>query len=131
MIPEVENDLLTLEVETQPSLTYALDIEHGRIRGIVDKRESVKQAIYLILHTERYAHLIYSWNYGVELAALIGQPKEYALPEIKRRIKEALLQDDRITAVDGFVFGESEKKSVHITFMAHSIFGTFEVEDDV
>ena len=86
MIPKVEDDLLTLEVETQPSLTYALDIEHGRIRGMVDELESLRQAIYLILSTERYAYLIYSWNYGVELVELIGQPKEYALPEIKRCI---------------------------------------------
>lgn len=78
MIPKVDNDLLTLEVETQPSLTYALDIEHRRIRGMVDELESLRQAIYLILSTERYAYLIYSWNYGVELVELIGQPKEYA-----------------------------------------------------
>ena len=51
MIPKVDNDLLTLEVETQPSLTYALDIEHGRIRGMVDELESLRQAIYLILST--------------------------------------------------------------------------------
>ena len=55
MIPKVDNDLLTLEVETQPSLTYALDIEHGHIRGMVDELESLRQAIYLILSTERYA----------------------------------------------------------------------------
>ena len=130
MIPKVDNDLLTLEVETQPSLTYALDIEHRRIRGMVDELESLRQAIYLILSTERYAYLIYSWNYGVELVELIGQPKEYALPEIKRCITEALLQDDRITAVDGFEF-ETEKKTVHVTFTVHSIFGDLEVETDV
>ena len=130
MIPKVDNDLLTLEVETQSSLTYALDIEHGRIRGMVDELESLRQAIYLILSTERYAYLIYSWNYGVELVELIGQPKEYALPEIKRCITEALLQDDRITAVDGFEF-ETGKKTVHVTFTAHSIFGDLEVETDV
>lgn len=130
MIPKVDNDLLTLEVETQPSLTYALDIEHGHIRGMVDELESLRQAIYLILSTERYAYLIYSWNYGVELVELIGQPKEYALPEIKRCITEALLQDDRITAVDGFEF-ETEKKTVHVTFTVHSIFGDLEVETDV
>ena len=127
---KVEDDLLTLEVETQPSLTYALDIEHGRIRGMVDELESLRQAIYLILSTERYAYLIYSWNYGVELVELIGQPKEYALPEIKRCITEALLQDDRITAVDGFEF-ETGKKTVHVTFTVHSIFGDLEVETDV
>lgn len=130
MIPKVEDDLLTLEVETQPSLTYALDIEHGCIRGMVDELESLRQAIYLILSTERYAYLIYSWNYGVELVELIGQPKEYALPEIKRCITEALLQDDRITAVDGFEF-ETGKKTVHVTFIVHSIFGDLEVETDV
>lgn len=130
MIPKVDNDLLTLEVETQPSLTYALDIEHGRIRGMVDELESLRQAIYLILSTERYTYLIYSWNYGVELVELIGQPKEYALPEIKRCITEALLQDDRITAVDGFEF-ETGKKTVHVAFTVHSIFGDLEVETDV
>ena len=97
---------------------------------MVDELESLRQAIYLILSTERYAHLIYSWNYGVELVELIGQPKEYALPEIKRCITEALLQDDRITAVDGFEF-ETGKKTVHVIFTVHSIFGDLEVETDV
>lgn len=130
MIPQVDNDLLTLEVETQPSLTYALDIEHNRIRGKVDTIESLRQAIYLILNTERYEYLIYSWNYGVELRELIGKPKEYALPEIKRCITEALLQDDRITAVDGFEF-ETGKKTVRVTFTAHTIFGDIESEVEI
>lgn len=130
MIPKVDNDLLTLEVETQPSLTYALDIEHDRIRGRVDEIEAVKQAIYLILNIERYDYLIYSWNYGVELKDLIGQPKDFVLPEIKRRITEALLQDDRITAVDGFEF-ETGRRSVHVTFTAHTIFGDTEIETEV
>lgn len=130
MIPVVDNDLLTLEVETQPSLTYALDIEHDRIRGHVDTLESVRQAIYLILSIERYDYLIYSWNYGVELIDLIGQPKEFALPELKRRISEALLQDDRITAVDGFKF-ETGRKSIHVTFTAHTIFGDTDIETEV
>lgn len=130
MIPKVDNDLLTLDVEAQPSLTYALDIEHGRIRGMVDEIESLRQAIYLILSTERYAYLIYSWNYGAELVELIGQPKEYTLSEIKRRITEALLQDDRIISVDGFDF-KTQKKTVHVAFTVHSIFGDLEVETNV
>ena len=130
MIPTTDNDLLTLEVETQPSLTYALDIESGRIRGTADGAEALKQAIYLILSTERYEYLIYSWNYGVELKELIGQEKEYVFSEIKRCITEALLQDDRISAVDGFDF-ETGKKSVHVTFTAHTIYGEMEVETDV
>lgn len=130
MIPQVDNDLLNLETETQPSLTYALDIESGRIRGKVDRMEALRQAVYLILSTERYDWLIYSWNYGREFRELIGQPKEFALPEIKRSISEALLQDDRITAVDGFEFSAG-KKAVHVAFIVHSIFGDMEVETDV
>lgn len=130
MIPKVNSDLLTLDIQTQPSLTYALDIEHNRIRGEVDNLESLRQAVYLILNTERYAYLIYSWNYGVEFKELIGRPKEYVLSEIKRCITEALLQDDRITAVDGFAFGVG-KKTVHVTFTVHTIFGDIESEVEI
>ena len=130
MIPVVDDELLTLEDETQPSLTYALDAENGRIRGKVDGLEAVKQAVYLALSTERFAHLIYSWNYGAELDGFIGQPKEYILSEIKRRISDALLQDDRIAAVDNFEF-ETIKNAVHVTFTVHSVFGETEVTTDV
>lgn len=130
MIPNTDNSLLTLEVEAQPSLTYALDVENNRARGTADGMEAVKQAIYLILNVERYDCLIYSWNYGVELKGLIGQPKDFVLPEIKRRITEALLQDDRITAIDGFEF-ETGRRSVHVTFTAHTIFGDTEIETEV
>lgn len=130
MIPQVDTELLNLETETQPSLTYALDLESGRIRGKVDRLEALRQAVYLILSTERYDWLIYSWNYGCEFKELIGQPKEFVLPELKRCISEALLQDDRITAVDGFEFTMG-KDTVHVAFTVRSIFGDLEVETDV
>lgn len=130
MIPVVDDELLTLEDETQPSMTYTLDAENGRIRGKVDGLEAVKQAVYLALSTERFAYLIYSWNYGAELDGFIGQPKEYVLSEIKRRISDALLQDDRITAVDDFKF-QTIKNAVHVTFTVHSVFGETEVTTDV
>lgn len=130
MIPQTENDLLTLESEAQPSLTYALDVKNNRIRGKVDERAALEQAIYLILGTERYEHVIYSWNYGREFQNLIGEPKEYALPEIKRCITEALLQDDRILSVDSFNFSQ-EKKSIHVEFIAHTIYGDMEVQTNV
>ena len=130
MIPQVDTELLNLETETQPSLTYALDLESGRIRGKVDRLEALRQAVHLILSTERYDWLIYSWNYGREFKELIGQPKEFVLPELKRCISEALLQDDRITAVDSFEFTMG-KDTVHAAFTVRSIFGDLEVETDV
>lgn len=131
-LPRTGDDLNLIEfaMEQQPSLTYALDIERGRLRGTTDGAEALKQAIYLILSTERYDHIIYSWNYGVELKDLIGQEKEYALSEIKRCIAEALLQDERITALDSFDFN-TDKKYVHVTFTAHTIYGELEVKTDV
>lgn len=130
MIPTTDTDLLTLEIEQQPGLTYALDIENNRIRGTVDGLDSVRQAVYLMLNTERYRYLIHSWNYGVELQNLIGQDPSYAYPEIKRCIQEALLQDDRITAVDDFEF-ESRGKKVRVTFTVHSIYGNTKTEVEI
>ncbi len=131
MIP-VNNELalVDVEMETQPSLTYAFDIEADRIRGTTDEQEAMRQAIYLMLNTERYQYSIFSWNYGIELEHLIGQPIALVLPEIERCITEALLQDDRITGVDEFDF-ETEGKTVHCTFRVTTIFGEIKAEKEV
>ena len=50
---------------------------------MTDKREALRQAVYLILNVERYAYPIYSRNYGSELVDLIGQPEQVQL--MKRR----------------------------------------------
>lgn len=130
MIPQAQNSLLTIGVKTHPSLTHAMDIEGRRIRGTVDGLESMRQAVYLILSTERYAYPIYSHNYGVELADLIGQPEDYIMSEVKRRITEALTQDDRIESVDGWVF-ETAKKHIIVIFTVHTVFGDIETEKEV
>lgn len=115
-------DLVAFAVAEQPGYTYKLDTDYQKMTGMTDKQEAIRQAIYLILSVERYAYPIYSRNYGVELADLIGCPKDYAMSEIKRRIIEALEQDDRITGVDKWEF-EAGRNSVHVTFVAHTIYG--------
>lgn len=130
MIPSTDTDLVTLEVTTQPTRTYAFDAESGRIRGTVSGLAAMEQAIYLILNTERYKHMIYSWNYGVELVELIGQPKSYAMPELKRYIEEALTQDDRISSVDSFEF-TATRKTLQATFTVHTTFGDIETEVEI
>lgn len=132
MIPkveiEVESDFYLSSEET--SKTYRLDIANDRMLNSLDGLEAVKQAIYLILNTERYRHEIYSWNYGVELDELIGKPTSYVLPEIKRRVTEALMQDDRISSVDAFVF-ESAKNKVYATFTVRTIYGAIDSRKEV
>lgn len=114
---------------TQPNKTYKMMIDTDRIQGtIADDLEAVKQAIYKIINTERYKFLIYSWNYGIELEDLFGKPIPYVLPEIPRRIKEALTQDDRIKDVLGFDLTYNRKGDVLAKFTVVTIYGNLEIE---
>lgn len=129
MIPSA-NTILTAElnVVTMPSKQHRMDLDRNRILGTCDSLEAVKQSIFKILNTERYEYLIYSWNYGIELKDLFGQPPMLVCPELERRVKEALLQDDRITTVDEFEFDTSQNGVVSVTFTVHTIFGDVEEE---
>ena len=134
MIPRVndDNDGLDIEFEEerQPSKTYKLDLVRKRIVGYVDGREAVEQAIYKALSTERYDHLIYTWNYGAEIAKLFGKPIPYVYSELKRLITEALTHDDRIESVDAFLFS-NKKNKVSVSFTAHTIEGEIEAQTEV
>ena len=132
MIPS-GNTLLTteLEVKTLPSLNYAMNFELNRIVGKVDGLEAMRQVIYKILNTERYQYLIYSWNYGIELADLFGMPVDYCCAEIERRVVEALEADDRIDSVEDFEFEFPKPHVVTVTFTVNTIFGQTEIETEV
>lgn len=123
-------DLVSFQIATQPGRTHKLDIDRQQVRGMTDERDAVLQAVYLILNVERYAYPIYSRNYGVELSSLIGKSKDYAMSEIKRRITEALMQDDRITSLSGWKF-ETGRKSVHVQFTVHTIYGDTDAEKEM
>ena len=126
---EEDNSVVNdFEYATQPAYTYKLNIESERVAGYVDELEAYKQAVYKILNTERYEHIIYSWNYGIELKELFGQPIPYVIPELERRITEAVMTDDRTESVSNFEFDTSKKRTVHVTFTVHTIFGDIEEE---
>ena len=115
MIPNIsllQEEITDIDHSNQ---TYKIDLNSNRIDGFIDDLAAVKQAIYLILSTERYEHNIYSWDYGVELIDLYGKPLPYVMSELKRRITEALTQDDRIENVIDFEFDKQGKK-LHVTF---------------
>lgn len=123
----ISNDF---EVVEEPSYTYRMVLpetedELTKFRGKTDELEAVQQAVYKILNTERYTYPIYSWNYGIELRDLFGQPIPWVYPELERRITEALIWDDRVTSVTEFEF-ESVKNEVHAKFTVNTIFGSFE-----
>jgi hypothetical protein len=132
MIPSTTGFLdQDFEIETQPSKTYKMNLEGNTTRGYTDGLEAMKQVIFKILNTERYAYVMYSWNYGIETMDLYGEPVSYVCPELERRITEALMQDDRIEGVSDFDFDLSTKGVVHVSFVVNTIFGDVQEERTV
>lgn len=132
MLPSVDRALTTtLEVAVGGSKNYKMYVEEEIVHGYREDLEAMQQVVYKILNTQRYQYIIYSWNYGVELADLFGEPISYVCPELERRIKEALIQDDRITSVDSFSFEILEKRKVCASFTVHTIFGDIKAERQV
>lgn len=128
MVPQSDYDITNLSVSEMPSKTFSLS--GNKVIGTVDGLEAIKQSIYMALSVERYEHLIYSWDYGVEFEDLFGKNPSYVYPALKSRIEEALLQDDRILRVDEFNF-VSNKGSVTAKFMVHTVYGDIEQEKEV
>lgn len=133
MIPSVDDDVFLTELEDEetPNKNYMMNIDKTRVSGYCDELLAVQQSIYKILSTERYQHIIYSWNYGIQLEDLFGQPIDYCCSELQRRITEAVEWDDRVESCDSFKFDTSQRHIIAVTFTAHTIFGDIEIEKAV
>lgn len=131
MIPKLNSVNVTqVENSAMPNKNYKMDIEKEEIFGYVDNFSAMEQVIYKILNTERYQYIIYSWNYGIELKDLFGKPTTYVIAELERRIKEALVQDDRINNVTDYVFEVINKTKIFANFTVITIFGGIDVEKE-
>ena len=132
MVPKNFVNIPDINIVTIPTKTYKMELEENsdRISGFTDEQEAMKQAIYKIIRTERYKYIIYDWNYGIELEDLFGMPVNYCVPEIERRIREALLQDTRISEVNNFEFYTSKKGIVLVKFTAYTEFGEVNITDE-
>lgn len=131
MIPKNDNLTSDIRIIEIPSKTYKMDLNGDVIHGYTDGLEAMRQAIYKIIRTERYKYIIYSFNYGIELIDLIGEPISFAIPEIERRITEALLSDDRILAVNNFEFELPKKGVVFVRFIAETTQGDISIDTEV
>lgn len=120
-----------ITVEDSPTKTYKMKLFGDRINGSTDEQEAMKQAIYKILNTERYSYSIYSWNYGIELKDLFGKSKNFCKSEIKRRVKEALIQDDRILDVNAFSFEDRKRRELAVTFTVVTVYGDINITKEV
>lgn len=122
----------TVEEATEaPSKTYRLDLDKGRIVGMVDGLVAVNQAIRKALITQRFKCLIYDNQYGSEIEEAVitnDATPEYIEAVMEGFIKDALLPDTRILKVYDFEFSfESDKAFIY--FKADTIFGETVVEE--
>lgn len=135
MIPQTDNytDVIVdddFEYMDKPSLTYEIDPGTYRVKSTkVDGLEAVKQAVYLVLSTERYEYIIYD-EYGVELWELYGREDSFVIPELERVITEAVMRDERVDHISNFKITADGKVRI-CTFTVHSVFGDFEAEKEV
>lgn len=131
LLPEITAAVPMADTGTrQPSRSYRMHIEAEHVYGTVDELDAVAQACYKILNTERYRYVIYSWDYGVELESLFGMPIPYVYSELPRRIREALMQDDRVKSVGDFELSHN-RGDVLARFRVETVYGTLSMEKEV
>lgn len=129
MIP-FQSEQSDFSINTLPEKTFCMDFDRKTISGTASGLTAAAQAARLILETERYKYIIYSYRYGTEIVNLIGRPTDYACSELKRRITEALVQDDRIESVSDFSF-ENVKGAVRVSFTVNTVYGEISMDKEI
>lgn len=111
--------------------TYGMDFQRKRIRGMIDGEEAVRQAIWKILNTTRFAHLIYDDDYGNDIFSKLHDSAltdDYISSDLPVMLEDALTYDERITGVSDVQYKIVSRDSVHVTFTANTIYGDLPVE---
>ena len=116
-------------LDDEPTLTFK--VENGRIRGKVNEKQAMIQAVDKILQTERLVYPIYSDQYGNDLNDLIGKDMGYAKVEAERMIKEALLADDRVVDVDIDEVTEISRDTLEIKGTCVTVYGNINIDSEV
>lgn len=119
------------EAAEAPSKTYRLDLDKGRIVGMIDGQEAVQQAIRKAIITPRFKCLIYDNQYGSEIEdAIIAKDasQDYIEAVIEGFVRDALKPDTRILDISDFRVTFSEN-AAYINFTASTIFGETEISE--
>lgn len=119
-----------VEFVSQPSLTWHLDRETGRIEGTCDGYDAVKQAVEIILSVERYRWQIYQPTSGMQWDGLLGQDTGYVAAELQRRLLDALLQDDRVTGLKDYTYSVNGQE-LAVSFTVTTVYGEVRTSTEV
>ena len=127
LLPEIMDTFpQDVTIRTWPTRTYNLRFDGQPSFGKLEGLEAMKQAIFLVLNIPRFRHEIFSWNYGSELEPLFGQANTVMLQvRVQEAIRDALIQDDRITDVTGFSFARRGTEMA-VSFVAETTEGNVE-----
>lgn len=119
-----------LEDDQETYRTYKMDFAHRRIGGMVDDKEAVLQAIWKMMSTVRFAHLIYDDQYGCDILNKInnGLTPTYLENDLPAMLEDTFATDDRITGVSDLTYEILSPDSVHVQFTAATVYGDVEVE---
>lgn len=93
-----------VSVASLPTLTWYINKDTNRIQGTVDGYDAVAQAVQIILNVERFRWQIYSPYSGMQWRGLIGEDPGFVGAELQRRIRDALMMDDRVTGIQNFQY---------------------------
>lgn len=113
---------LDVQYTNEPGLTWYIDQSSKQIQGYCDGYEAIKQAVDIILHTDRFKWQIYDPSSGVDYSGLIGQDGGYVAAELQRRIREALMMDTRVLGISNFIYSLSGD-SLTVEFTVNTVFG--------
>lgn len=115
-------ELDDVEFEELPTNTFL--VEEEQVAGMNEGLEAMRQAVEIMLTTERYDYQIYTENFGVELDQLVGQDPDYIQATFPELIRDAFSIDNRILREENYVF-KTSGDTMTITFDVVTVFGTF------
>lgn len=135
LLPDNQTELLDAylaqedDAKPEPALTYRINFGTGRLGGMVDDLDALKQFIVKTLRTNRAHYRIYSDDYGCELESLIGSDvtEAFIQAEIPRMVRESLIYDDRVIDVTD-VSADRKGDAIYIEATVESIYGEFTQE---
>lgn len=131
VLPQSAVDLTNgVEFVQQPSKTWYINQETGRIQGEIDGLAAVTQAVDVLLNVERFRWQIYRNYSGVQWEGLIGQDPGYVASELQRRITQALTMDDRVRGISNFSYS-TNGNTLTASFTVNTVYGATQTTVEV
>lgn len=115
--------------EDYPTKTF--EVKNGRILNTFDGHAAIVQAVDKILKTDRFVYPIYDDQYGNDFEELFGKDYDYVKVEVERMLKEALLDDTRISSVEINTIEKIDKNILVVSGNCETVYGSVPIESEV